>query len=76
MALTSTTDELRKAVVEVRGSVLEIVEAQPGITIADVYSKLSDLSAQWREPALRSAIWELISEHKLMLRRGNTLELP
>ena len=75
MSVTSTTDELRKAAAEARGDVLRMVEAHPDININELYEQLASKAPTWTEPAVRTAIWDLIAEHRLIVRGGNALRL-
>lgn len=70
VALTSTSEDLRKEAHEARAAVVALVETQPGIHIDTLYG---ELAAKWREPAVRTAIWDLIAERQLNVRRGNKL---
>ena len=64
---------LRQAVTAARRAVEVIVEHEPGIELAVVYRRIP---AGLPEPAVRTAIWDLISERRLIIRRGNRLHPP
>lgn len=73
MAMASTTGELMKSAQEAREEVLKLVGRSPGMPLDDAYSAVTSRHASWTEPAVRTAIWDLISERRLVIRRGNHL---
>lgn len=79
MSYTATTTALRGAALEARDQIVRVVKSQPGVRITDLYDGLVAASGsgdQWREPAVRTAIWDLISEERLIVRQGNALYTP
>ncbi len=76
MTLTSNSNDLRKAAAEARGALVDAVKKQPGIALNDMYRDFAQGSPKWPEPALRTAIWDLIAERQLIVRRGNKLFPP
>jgi len=73
VGLTSTSGDLRKAVAEARGPIIDLVTERPGVGVNELYHEFASGAATWREPALRTAIWDLIAERRLTVRRGNKL---
>lgn len=71
MSITTTSDELRQAAEEARSLVIHFVEADPGIPLKRVYTEVAHKG--WQEPAVRTAIWDLIAERRILLRKSNKL---
>lgn len=77
MALTvNTAGDLRAASNEARTAIKDLVVAVPGVSVADVYAKLASDDGAWRVPAVRSALWDLIAEGAVVIRKGNALHPP
>lgn len=73
MSITSTSEDLRRAAAEARDVVQRIVSSEPGIALADLYQRTLEPVPRWQEPAVRTAIWDLIAERSILIRPGNRL---
>lgn len=67
------SDDLQQAAREARETVVQRVEASPGLHVNVLYKQLTQKKPRWPEPAVRTAIWDLIAERQLVIRRGNKL---
>jgi hypothetical protein len=76
MAFTATEDDLRQAALEAREAVLRIVATEPGVHVNDLYRRLTGGEHHWPEPSVRTAIWDLIAERRVVIRLGNEMYPP
>lgn len=74
MPVISTSPGLQEAVEDAKSTVLELVEAGPGSSLAKLYGELT--GAGWyAEPVARAAIWDLMAMREIVVRRGNLVYL-
>ncbi len=69
------TEDLRSAIRDARKAVLKIVHESYEVSVRDIYAKLLEEECR-REPAIRIAIWDLISTRQLSVRRDGILVAP
>lgn len=72
MTVISTSPGLQETTAEAKSAILKWVESEAGISLVKLYGELTG-ERGYEEPVVRAAIWDLIAEQEIVVRRGNLL---